>query len=104
MDYDCSLGYAECPGFRCGTAREYFAFDPVERINVSLCLRPLVAMDISVLSPKYRNHNEKGDAVGTLLELKNACRKLGGAFTLLWHNSELRESEDRVMFEAVVDG
>lgn len=88
MDYDSTLGYADHAGFRCGTCFEYPAYDPVEDVALSVRIRPLIAMEVSVLGKEYMGRNES-DALEVLGDLKRKCRKLNGNFTLLWHNSEL---------------
>lgn len=88
MDYDSTLGYADHAGFRCGTCFEYPAYDPVEDVALSVRVRPLIAMEGSVLSEEYMGRSES-DALEVLGNLKSKCQKLNGNFTLLWHNSEL---------------
>ncbi|WP_234909911.1 polysaccharide deacetylase family protein, partial [Vibrio anguillarum] len=48
MTYDSTLGYADRPGFRCGTCFEYPAFDPVAQEQLNLRIRPLVVMECTV--------------------------------------------------------
>lgn len=48
FDYDSSLGYADLPGFRCGTCFENPGFDPVAGSQSSVRIRPLIAMDVTV--------------------------------------------------------
>jgi hypothetical protein len=36
------------------------------------------------------------------LQLKTACKHVGGYFTLLWHNSELTTPEQKALYESVV--
>lgn len=43
-------------------------------------------------------------AADTLLALKDACRTVGGTFTLLWHNTQLVNSAQRSLYETVLDG
>ena len=38
-----------------------------------------------------------------LTALKEQCRRHGGAFTLLWHNSFLLRREQRALYEAALD-
>lgn len=88
MDYDSTLTYADHAGFRTGSCFEYPAFDPVKEIELSVRIRPLIAMEGSVLSKIYMGHDEK-EALDVFRDLKTKCRQVGGNFTLLWHNSEL---------------
>lgn len=36
MDYDSTLGYADSPGFRCGTCFEYPAFNPITQQQLAI--------------------------------------------------------------------
>jgi hypothetical protein len=89
LDYDGTLGFADRPGFRCGTCFEFNAFDPVSERLLDLRLRPLTVMEASVLSPTYMDVSSQDEAFEIMANLKGTCRALGGQFNLLWHNSEL---------------
>ena len=53
MSYDSSLGYADYAGFRCGTCFEYPGFNPVSQQALCLRIRPLIAMECSVMDIAY---------------------------------------------------
>ncbi|NUN07379.1 MAG: hypothetical protein HUU57_16670, partial [Bdellovibrio sp.] len=89
MAYDSTLGYADHPGFRCGTCFEYPAYDPVEQCSVNLRVRPLIVMEGSVISSSYLGLGTSVLAYDKIATLKDRCRKVNGCFTLLWHNSYL---------------
>ena len=99
---DCTLGYAELPGFRCSTCFEYSAFDPTTNNRLSLRIQPLVAMDVSLLSNRYLNLGYVA-ACARLTMLKRKCRAVGGCFTLCWHNSELDTPVKRRIFQSILD-
>jgi len=98
MTYDSTLGYADRPGFRCGTCFEYPAFDPVECKALKLRIRPLVAMECSIIGEHYMNSSLGQGARQEFLRLKAACRAVDGCFTLLWHNSQLCSAEERKLY------
>ncbi|PMR75053.1 hypothetical protein C1H69_11560 [Billgrantia endophytica] len=102
LDYDTTLGYAEEPGFRCGTCHDYPAFDPVKGEALPLRIRPLIAMEGSVTSPLYLGLGTGDEAYERFIVLKNRCRAVGGTFTLLWHNSELTTAAQRSLYERVL--
>jgi hypothetical protein len=102
MDYDSSLGYADQPGFRCGTCHEYFGFDPVAGESLQIRIRPLVAMEGTVLNKKYLGLRDASEALAKFLHLKKSCQEVGGNFSLLWHNSELHHQKFREIYERVV--
>ncbi len=102
LDYDTTLGYAESPGFRCGTCFDYPAFDPVKGEPLALRIQPLIAMEASVISPLYLGLGTGEAAFERFSLLKSRCRAMGGTFTLLWHNSELTTSAQRELYERVL--
>lgn len=103
MRYDSTLGYADRAGFRCGTCHEYQAFDPVADRPLNLRIRPLVAMEGTILSSQYMGLDTPEAAFTALAQLKDRCRAVRGQFTLLWHNSELGEPWLRDLYRAVVE-
>lgn len=102
MTYDSTLGYADLPGFRCGTCHEYPAFDPVEGRQLNLRIRPLIAMEVTVMSPTYMGLGQSAKALEQFAALIRACRSVGGCFTLLWHNSNLSRGSERALYEQVL--
>jgi len=102
ISYDSTLGYADHAGFRCGTCFDYPAFDPVASRILRLRIRPLVAMEQSVLSATYMGLDIEKAASAKFLELRETCRKVGGNFTLLWHNSELSQRNERELYRSIL--
>jgi hypothetical protein len=102
MTYDSTMSYADCAGFRCGTCHEYPAFDPVKKETVKLRIRPLIAMECTVLDKKYMGLNRTAEAYNVFMKLKNACKSVGGTFTLLWHNTQFATRQKRELYEAVI--
>ncbi|WP_041483400.1 polysaccharide deacetylase family protein [Thioalkalivibrio paradoxus] len=101
MTYDSTMTYADHAGFRCGTCFEYPAFDAVAGQPLNLRIRPLIAMECSVLGDQYMGL-KKSDALDEFAKLKERCRAVRGAFSLLWHNSELRTPDERLLYESVL--
>lgn len=102
MAYDSTLGYADRPGFRCGTCFEYPAFDVVNDRQLQLKVRPLVAMDCTVIARRYLGLGSTGAAYEKFVDLKETCRKVRGQFTLLWHNSFFSTSRDFEIYNRLV--
>ncbi len=94
MTYDSTMSYADRPGFRCGTCFEYPAFDVVEQRALGIRVRPLVAMDCTVIAERYLGLGSTEAAFQKFNALKDECRKVGGTFTLLWHNSYFGSEQD----------
>jgi hypothetical protein len=102
MTYDSTLSYAELPGFRCGTCLEYPAFDPVAGKALNLRIRPLIAMECTVMAPRYMNLGTGMPALDKFTELMDACRAVNGTFTLLWHNTLLQERPERFLYTSLL--
>jgi hypothetical protein len=89
---DFTLGFAKAPGFRSGTAIPYYFYDVEQDTLSDLLVRPTVMMDSTLIgylkySPSY-----------TLLKIKQLageCKKSGGDFLWLWHNSNLAGEKNK---------
>ncbi|MFG7340775.1 polysaccharide deacetylase family protein [Stutzerimonas stutzeri] len=101
MDYDSTLGYADRPGFRCGTCFEYSAFDPEARELLKIRVRPLVVMDCTVTATRYLGLGIGEEAERKINSLKETCLRVGGCFTVLWHNSELKGFGARRLYASI---
>lgn len=101
MTYDSTLTYADHAGFRCGTCFEYPAFDPVAGTALNLRIRPLIAMEGSVIG--YMGLGTGEAAWKKFRELKDTCKAVNGCFTMLWHNSSLGSAEERDLYQAVLE-
>jgi len=102
MSYDSTLGYADQPGFRCGSCFEYPAFDPVSKKRLNLRLRPLIVMESTIIAKHYLNLGYSKESLSTFKKFKNTCKQVGGQFTLLWHNSHLTKKEDRDFYQKLI--
>lgn len=102
MQYDSTLGYADVPGFRCGTCFEYPAFDPKEHKILNIRIRPLIAMEVSIMDGHYLGLGATEEAFLKFKELKDICRVAGGSFTLLWHNSHFAEAAEFDIYKRVI--
>ncbi len=102
MSYDSTLSYADLPGFRCGTCFEYPAFDPVKQEVLNLRIRPLIAMECSIIADRYMGLGYSQQALDTFLKFKETCRKVNGQFTLLWHNSHFTSKQDKQLYQTII--
>jgi hypothetical protein len=87
---DFTLGYADAAGFRLGTSRPVRWINPLSRRLTSLCLHPLTVMDCSLEEKKYMGLSCE-EASAYCLRLAEEVKGVGGEFSLLWHNTSLRE-------------
>jgi len=97
--YDSSLGYADRPGFRCGTCHPYRMFDPVAQRRLNLIQRPLIVMEASVIDSHQLGLGYGPAALALFERLQQRCLAVSGQFTLLWHNSHLTRSADRRLYQ-----
>jgi peptidoglycan/xylan/chitin deacetylase (PgdA/CDA1 family) len=95
LAYDATLGYSARPGFRAGTCREYPVFDLSSRQELRLRERPLVLMDTPTLD---RIDNPEA----TIRRLREECERVGGDFTVLWHNNWLVTDRQRRLLQAAL--
>jgi hypothetical protein len=86
--YDASAGFASYEGFRFGTSLPFQAFDAERGRTLSLWIIPLAAMDTTLRA--YRGFEPK-DAEEQLQRLAGQARRVGGALSLLLHNSSTGE-------------
>ena len=84
--YDSSMGYADHEGFRCGTCHPFQPFDIEQDRELQVLELPLIAMDVTLYLHRQLTPHQ---AEESLLKLALRCQKVGGTFTLLWHNSSL---------------
>lgn len=86
--HDYSMGYADLPGFRCGTCSEVPFYDLSSDQESSLHLHPFATMDTTFhthmkLSPE--------EAISQFHSLVDEVRNVGGTFTCIFHNQNLYE-------------
>ena len=74
--------FADRPGFRCGTGREYPLVDVVECGPLSPQERPLIVMECSVIAERYLGLGYTPEALDLMLTLKRRALRHGGDFTL----------------------
>lgn len=88
---DSSLGFAEQPGFRAGTAHPFRAWDHEAGTPLELVVIPLALMDAS-FDERYldiRSWRERWIVIGDVLDAIN-----GGSSSILIHNDRLCNSND----------
>lgn len=95
---DGTLGYADSPGFRCSTCFEYLAVDPETGFKVDVKVQPLILMEASLLASRYLGIKNDIEAFKYIDNLRNNCKRVGGQFRVLWHNSELTTSSQKEIY------
>jgi peptidoglycan/xylan/chitin deacetylase (PgdA/CDA1 family) len=103
--YDATLGFATRAGFRAAVCYEYPLFDLETGRKLRLRERPLVAMEMTVFadtSQRYMNL-PRLEALDYMRTLRDAVRRHGGTFTLLWHNSTLLSKRQQNLYRETLD-
>lgn len=100
--YDNTLTFHETGGFRCGTCFPYKPFDIYQKRILNIEIRPLIVMEGSVLNySKIKINNDC--AFNYFKELIVECYKVGGNFSLLWHNDEFEKNENKNLYIKVLE-
>ncbi|MEM1222173.1 MAG: polysaccharide deacetylase family protein [Verrucomicrobiota bacterium] len=102
ITHDSSGGYADCAGFRFGTAIPFPMWSWSKKEGLGLIQQPLICMEASLLASQYMNLKHFPDAYEYANKLKTRALAFGGDFTLLWHNSHLKSMDDQRMLEALL--
>ena len=94
---DSTLGFAEHPGFRRGTAQPFRLFDPVADRVTDLWEMPLALMDATLTDYLGLGPKAMGERIAAVFA---AARESGGVAVVLWHN---QLGADTAAWEAGVD-
>lgn len=81
---DYTMGFAECIGFRAGTAHSFLWFNPTENCVTDLRVHSFQVMDVTLKS--YNNFSPE-TAWHESLQLIKQVERYGGNFCTIWHNS-----------------
>jgi hypothetical protein len=82
-DYDSTVGYNECVGYRAGTTQVYRPPGASELLEL-----PLHIMDTALLYPGYLNLTPT-QATERMTEMVNEVTNVGGVLTVNWHDRSL---------------
>ena len=87
---DSSLGFADHEGFRNGTCKPFQLFDLHANRALDIWEMPLTVMESTLFN---RQHLSLEEARGRTFDLMETCRRFGGVFVGLWHNTLWDESD-----------
>jgi hypothetical protein len=59
-------------------------------------------MECSVIAERYLGLGYSDEALAMMLGYRQTSHRVGGDFTLLWHNSNFARADDRRFYEALV--
>ena len=92
MEWDSTMSYADCSGFRCGVCYPFPVFDIENRKQLNLKERPLIVMEGSLVGYEELSLKEAKKKVDIL---KSEVLKYNGEFVFLYHNSSFFVSKYR---------
>ncbi len=101
LSYDSSIGFADIPGFRSGFCFDYPVFDVSSSSRLPLRERPLLVMEKTVF-PDHPSSTSGRDAVEACRDLARTCKRFGGDFTLLWHNSKICSRQQVAVYRQIL--
>lgn len=100
LHYDSTVGFADCLGFRAGTCIPYRPWIFSEDRESHLIEIPLIAMDCTPIVYMGLTPDQSLCAIDDCIQ---ACRAVGGVFTLLWHNTTLMDPSYGNLYRDVLD-
>ncbi|WP_443113624.1 polysaccharide deacetylase family protein [Herbaspirillum seropedicae] len=103
LAYDTSGGFADCAGFRFGTAREFPMWDWTAEAPLKLRQRPLIVMDCTITDDVYMGLGRGDAARARIALLRERALRFGGQFTVLWHNTSLSTADDVALLKAAIE-
>lgn len=84
--HDYTMGYADEPGFRAGTATPYPFYDLERDEECPLIIHPFCVMDTTLI--RHKNLSPS-DAFDIYCDLIDKTRAADGTFSVIWHNQNL---------------
>lgn len=100
IDFDSTVGFADAIGFRAGCCYEYPVFNLGSRMQLRLTEKPLIFMEVAVLSG---DGSEREYVFETAMRINEICRKFKGDFTLLWHNSNIISRVQKDAYASLIE-
>lgn len=101
---DWTLGFAEQPGFRCGTGRRFPLWSWPDRRALPVLEQPLHVMETTLFDHHYLGRQPESALLQELLVLRRAALAGGGDFSVLWHNSGLPTPAHERFLAALISG
>ncbi len=100
LDHDSTLGFADYPGFRAGTCREFPVFDILDSRALRLRERPIIIMDTTWFGYHAMDPDQAASRTRSIVE---TCRRYRGDAVLLYHNSTLTGTRLRAHYQELVE-
>jgi peptidoglycan/xylan/chitin deacetylase (PgdA/CDA1 family) len=98
FQYDATLGYADCAGFRNGMCHPFKPFNLNTNHEIEILEIPLIVMDSTLDYTYMRLESKRWEFTKKLIDRVAACH---GVFTLLWHNTYM-SGEKTELYEKIL--
>jgi len=95
---DFTVAFSHAPGFRSGTAVPYYFYDVEKDVESKLLLHPTVVMDATLITHLCLQPDAALEKIKRLID---ECKKSGGDFISLWHNSNLADNSKNNIWQKV---
>ncbi|ARU59515.1 virulence modulating gene E [Oleiphilus messinensis] len=99
---DSSLAYADVIGYRAGTCRPFFGFNPFEFKQSGVRIHPLSIMDGTLHNNRYLNL-DYAQARKLCLDMIDKVKTYNGELVLLWHNNVFDEGYHRKLYPELLE-
>ncbi len=86
FQYDSTLGYADCSGFRNGMCHPFRPFNLNTGQKIDIMELPLIIMDDTLNRYMCLDERGKWDVIRNLIDATEKCH---GVITILWHNTHM---------------
>jgi len=101
FEYDSTLGYTDCIGFRNGMCHPFKPINLKNQEYIDIIEIPLHVMEMSLFQHYMRLNID--EAFKLIREMIDAVHSCGGVFVVNWHNTGLlKESKERILFEKIL--
>lgn len=102
IKFDSTLYFPEFAGYRAGTCYSYSAYSLKKRKILNVVEKPLLIMDVTLVTNKYRIFANHKDTMNYVDTIKNNCKAFDGEFGVLWHNSSLYNIDLKRLYEYII--
>lgn len=98
FEYDATVGYADCVGFRNGMCHLFRPYNLKTRNEIEIVEIPLALMDRTLARYMQMDTKIGWEVVHKLIDTVENCH---GVFTVLWHNSYM-DAENLELYEMIL--
>jgi len=102
FNFDSSIYYADQPGYRSGTSKNFNLFDLNKSKISNVIEKPLTMMDVSLFDKNYLNLKSTKDVNQYIDMFFKILKSNNCDFNLLWHNSTLLSKEEKDFYKKIL--